>query len=180
MQQERAYRYRCYLTPDQDAILSRTFDCTRFVDHWGLKLRTDAWSERRERVNYEATSAALTALKQDKATEWLNEVSSVPLQHALRNFFEGRAQYPVFKKHWNRQAATYAMSAFTRDGTFGEDASRLRKGGAAEHLAVVRPFALNLLRKDPAQRSLKGHRRKAALDTDFLLRLLLQLSMRCP
>jgi putative transposase len=123
MPHERAYCYRFYPTPEQDAILSRTFGCTRFVYNWGLKLRTDAWSDRQERVNYEATSAALTALKKAAATEWLNEVSSVPLQQALRhldrafrNFFEGRARYPVFKKKRNRQAATYATSAFTWDG----------------------------------------------------------------
>jgi putative transposase len=123
MKHERAYRYRFYPTPDQDAILSRTFGCTRFVYNWGLQLRTDAWYDRQERMNYEATSAALTALKKEEATKWLNEVSSVPLQQALRhldrafrNFFEGRAKYPVFKKKRNRQAATYATSAFTWDG----------------------------------------------------------------
>jgi putative transposase len=49
----------------------------------------------------------------------LNEVSSVPLQQALRHldtafrhFFEGRAKYPAFKKKRGRQAATYASSAF--------------------------------------------------------------------
>ena len=50
---------------------------------------------------------------------WLNEVSSVPLQQALRhldkafrNFFEGRAKYPTCHKKHGRQAATYASSAF--------------------------------------------------------------------
>jgi putative transposase len=124
MQHERAYRYRFYPTPDQDAILSRTFGCTRFVYNWGLQLRTDAYSDRHERVSYADTSAALTALKKAAATAWLNEVSSVPLQQALRhldrafvNFFAGRAKYPVFKKKRNRQAATYATSAFTWDGS---------------------------------------------------------------
>jgi len=54
---------------------------------------------------------------------WLNTVSSVPLQQALRhldqafrNFFEGRAQYPTFKKKRHQQSATYASNAFTWDG----------------------------------------------------------------
>jgi putative transposase len=49
-------------------------------------------------------------------------VSSVPLQQALRhldsafrNFFEGHARYPTFKKKCGRQAATYASSAFRWD-----------------------------------------------------------------
>jgi IS605 OrfB family transposase len=66
MKHEWAYHYRFYPTPDQDAILSRTFGCTRFVYNWGLHLRTDAWYDRQERMNYEATSAALTALKNER------------------------------------------------------------------------------------------------------------------
>ena len=53
----------------------------------------------------------------------LNEVSSVPLQQALRhldkafrNFFEGRADYPAFKKKRHQQSATYASNAFSWDG----------------------------------------------------------------
>ncbi len=55
---------------------------------------------------------------------WLNEVSSVPTQQALRhldkafrNFFEGRAKYPTFKKKRNQQSAEYTTSAFKWDGT---------------------------------------------------------------
>src|SRR5262249_31168589 len=82
-------------------------------------LRTDAYYERQERVSYADTSAALTVLKQQPETAWLNEVSSVPTQQALRHldrafrqFFEGRAQYPTFKKKQGRQAAEYTTSAF--------------------------------------------------------------------
>ena len=107
MRQKRAYRYRCYPTPAQAAVLARTFGCARFVYNWALRLRTDAYYERQERVSYADTSAALTTLKQQPETTWLNEVSSVPTQQALRhldkafrNFFEGRAKYPTFhKKH---------------------------------------------------------------------------------
>jgi putative transposase len=38
------------------------------------------------------------------------------LDRALRNFFEGRAKYPVFKKKRRAQAAEYTPSAFTWDG----------------------------------------------------------------
>jgi putative transposase len=55
---------------------------------------------------------------------WLNEVSSVPLQQALRHqhnafaaFFAGRARYPRFKSRQGRQCAHYTRSAFRlRDG----------------------------------------------------------------
>lgn len=120
MQQKRAYRYRFYPTPDQAAALARTFGCARYVYNWALRLRTDTYREHQERLGYQETSAALTTLKQQGETAWLSEVSSVPLQQALRhldkafrNFFEGRARYPRFKQKRGRQAATYVGSAFT-------------------------------------------------------------------
>src|SRR6185312_572795 len=109
--QKRAYRYRCYPTPPQAAVLARTFGCARFVYDWALRLRTDAYYERQERLNYVDLSAALTTLKQQSATVWLNEVSSVPIQQALRhletafrNFFAGRARYPNFHKKHGKQS----------------------------------------------------------------------------
>jgi putative transposase len=98
---QRAYRYRFYLTPEQTAMLNRTFGCIRYVYNWALRMRTDAWDQRHQRVTYAHTSAALTKLKQDPDRAWLNEVSAVPLQQALRhlqaafvNFWAGRAGYP--------------------------------------------------------------------------------------
>ena len=122
MNQKRAYRSRCYPTPAQAAVLSRTFGCARFVYNWALRLRTDAYYERQERLSYVDLSAALTTLKQQEATAWLNEVSSVPVQQTLRHletafrtFFAGRAKYPTFHKKRGKQAATYASTAFRWD-----------------------------------------------------------------
>ncbi|WP_370635691.1 RNA-guided endonuclease InsQ/TnpB family protein [Plesiomonas sp. PI-19] len=49
----------------------------------------------------------------------MNSVSCVPLgqslrhqQTAFKNFFEGRAKYPDFKKKHNRQSAEFTKSAF--------------------------------------------------------------------
>src|SRR5215831_14002285 len=122
MRQKRAYKYRLYPPSEQAAVLARTFGGARFVYNWALSLRTDAYYQRQERISYAATSAALTALKREPATAWLNEVSSVPPQQALRhldrafrNFFEGRARYPAFKKKRGPQAVEYTTSAFRWD-----------------------------------------------------------------
>lgn len=119
MNHRRAYRYRFYPTPEQVNVLARTFGCARYVYNWALRLRTDAYYERQQRVGYHESSAALTILKQQPETAWLNEVSSVPPQQALRhldkafrNFFAGRAGYPTFKTKRGRQAAEYTASAF--------------------------------------------------------------------
>jgi putative transposase len=119
----RAYRFRCYPTSEQAALLARTFGCVRYVYNHMLGLRRDAWEQRQESVGYHQTSAALTALKKTPGLEWLGEVSSVPLQQSLRhlqtaftNFFAKRAKYPSFKSRHDRQAAEYTSSAFLWDG----------------------------------------------------------------
>src|SRR5919108_1425890 len=121
---KRAFKYRFYPTDAQTAELSRTFGCVRKVYNMALAARTEAWT-RQERVNYNATSAMLTAWKKTEELSFLNEVSSVPLQQALRhlqtafaNFFAKRTKYPRFKsRKKSRKSAEYTTSAFRfRDG----------------------------------------------------------------
>ena len=123
MKQKRAYKYRFYPSEEQKHLLARTFGCCRYVYNWALRERTDAFYQRGERLYYEGTAERLVTLKKQEETSWLNEVSSVCLQQALRhldqafrNFFEGRAAYPTFKKKRHQQAATYASNAFTWNG----------------------------------------------------------------
>jgi putative transposase len=145
MKQKRAYRYRCYPTTAQAAVLARTFGCARFVYNWALRMRTDAYYERQERIGYHETSAALTQLKQQSETTWLNEVSSVPIQQAVRhletafrNFFAGRAKYPAFHKKHSKQSATYASTAFRWDAE--ARALTLAKMDSPLHIHWSRPL----------------------------------------
>src|SRR4249919_3740682 len=111
MEQKRAYKYRIYPTDEQKHVLARTFGCARFVYNWALRQKTDAFYHEQQRLYYKDLSEALTRLKQQTAYSWLSEVSSVPLQQALRHlekaflhFFEGSAKYPTSKKKRNRQS----------------------------------------------------------------------------
>ncbi|MEV6020733.1 MULTISPECIES: RNA-guided endonuclease TnpB family protein [unclassified Streptomyces] len=121
---KRAFKYRFYPTDAQAAELSRTFGCVRKVYNLALAARTEAWT-RQERVNYNQTSAMLTVWKKTEELAYLNEVSCVPLQQALRhlqvaftNFFGKRSKYPRFKsRKKSRKSAEYTTSAFRfRDG----------------------------------------------------------------
>jgi putative transposase len=121
-QTKRAYRYRFYPTEEQARQLARTFGCARFVYNWGLSARKQAYFQQGKSLYYNDLAAMLPALKEQYP--WLAEVSSVPIQQALRhlerafvNFFEGRAGYPVFKKKRNEQSVTYAANAFAWDGS---------------------------------------------------------------
>jgi putative transposase len=124
MKQKRAYKYRCYPTEEQKRLLAHTFGCCRFVYNWALRKKTDAYYQDGQRLYYKDLSALLTQLKQQEATVWLSDVSSVPLQQALRHlekafitFFEGRGNYPTYKKKRQQQAATYVDTAFRWDGS---------------------------------------------------------------
>jgi len=119
-----AYRCRAYPDEAQQAVLNRTFGCVRVVWNTILAARQERYAQQRQGTSYGQASAALTAMKQDPQRAWLNEVSCVPLQQALRHqqrafaaFFAKRARYPRFKSRRGRQAAEYTRSAFTlRDG----------------------------------------------------------------
>ncbi|MFI5878834.1 RNA-guided endonuclease InsQ/TnpB family protein [Streptomyces sp. NPDC051554] len=124
-QVKRAFKYRFYPTGEQAAELSRTFGCVRLVYNKALEERTRAWCGEQRRVSYVQSSAALTQWKKTEELAFLAEVSSVPLQQALRhlqtafgNFFAQRAQYPRFKsRKKSRASAEYTRSAFTwREG----------------------------------------------------------------
>lgn len=116
---KRAYKYRFYPTEDQAQQFAQTFGCTRFVYNWALNLRSEAYEPDKTKINYGATSAHLAALKKAGEHDWLNDVSSVPLQQTLRhlqtafgNFFKGHAKYPNFKRKDSKQSAEYTKSGF--------------------------------------------------------------------
>jgi putative transposase len=115
-----AYRCRAYPDDVQQAMLNRTFGCVRLVWNCALVARHERYVAEGKGTSYAETDRALTVMK--KAPEWafLNEVSSVPLQQALRHqhaafraFFAKRARYPRFKSYGGRQSATYTRSAFS-------------------------------------------------------------------
>ncbi len=121
---KRAYRYRFYPSPEQAAELSRTFGCVRKVWNLALEARTTAWYQHSQRITYVQSSALLTQWKRDEGMAYLGEVSSVPLQQALRHlqaafaaFWEKQACYPRFKsRKKSRASAEYTRSAFRYRG----------------------------------------------------------------
>ncbi|MEW6718933.1 MAG: RNA-guided endonuclease TnpB family protein [Thermodesulfobacteriota bacterium] len=122
MKVNKAYKFRFYPTTEQERAIARTFGCCRFVYNHILAYRTEAWEQRKERIGYLKASKLLTVLKKDPQHVWLSEVSSVPLQQAVRhqqaafsNFFAGRARYPVFKSRKGLQSASFMKTSFSWD-----------------------------------------------------------------
>ena len=95
-----AYKCRAYPDPAQQQVLTRTFGCVRVVWNRTLAARRARWHLQGTGTSYAESDRALTAMKKDPALAFLNEVSCVPLQQALRHqhrafaaFFAGRARY---------------------------------------------------------------------------------------
>jgi putative transposase len=147
-----AYRCRAYPGEAQQQVLARTFGCVRVVWNRTLAARHALYHAEGKSTSYAETDRALTAMKKDPDLAFLNEVSSVPLQQAIRHqhaafsaFFGKRARYPRFKSRRSRQSAHYTRSAFSLRG----GVLRLAKTGAPLHFVWSWPDA-DVTTLDPA------------------------------
>jgi putative transposase len=109
----KVYRYRVYPTVEQEALFRQTVGACRFVYNLCLEQRI----LERHRSNPRRLTAydqikELTELK--KEVPWLRDVPHHPvcqavtdLDRAYRNFFEGRASFPQFRKRGRRDSFRY-------------------------------------------------------------------------
>ncbi len=75
----------------------------------------------------------------------------------------------AIRSHWSIENKLH----WTLDVAFGEDASRKRKGNAAQNYSILLKIALNLIKNEKsAKQSVKTKRLRAAWDNDFLLKIL--------
>lgn len=112
---EKAYKFRIYPNKEQQIQLSKTFGSCRFIYNAYLGKRIELYKTEQRTINYNACSADLTKLKQEK--EWLKEIDKFALQNSLKdldrayqNFFRKVKQgemsgFPKFKsKHDYKQS----------------------------------------------------------------------------
>jgi predicted transposase YbfD/YdcC len=75
----------------------------------------------------------------------------------------------AIRRHWSVENALH----WVLDVTFREDDSRVRDRTAARNLALLRKIALNLVARGRDSRvSLRGRRKRAAWDDDYMLQLI--------
>ncbi len=72
------------------------------------------------------------------------------------------------RSHWAIENSLH----WVLDVTFGDDQSRLRTGHGARNMAVVRHFAINLVRAAKDKRSIKLRRKRAGWDPKYLATIL--------
>ena len=116
---KRAFKYRFYPTQEQETLLRKTVGCCRFVYNRSLAMRSEAWTQNKERLSGYDLQKKITIWKKEEETKWLSEVSNVPLQQsvcnlevAFQNFFATRARYPNFKKKDSGGSCRFTTSGF--------------------------------------------------------------------
>jgi predicted transposase YbfD/YdcC len=86
----------------------------------------------------------------------------------LSKYMSGKRLLEIVRGHWSIENQLH----WILDVVFDEDASRARKDNAAENLAILRRFAINIVRSHPAKFSMRQKLKTAAWDDFFLLDLL--------
>lgn len=97
------------------------------------------------------------------ATEIVYAICSLPFEHALPATIAA-----WLRGHWGIENSLH----WVLDVTFKEDLSRLRTGHGATNMALVRHFALNLVRQLSDKRAIKRRRKMASWNPTYLLQIL--------
>lgn len=109
----KAFKFRIYPDSEQKDKLAVQFGCSRFVYNHYRAVREGYYQDTGTGLTYNDCAVDLTErLKVDHP--WLKEADSQAIQQALmdldkayKNFFEGRADYPKFKKKHGKQSIRY-------------------------------------------------------------------------
>lgn len=105
------------------------------------------------------------------ATRTRGEVTTTETRYYLSSLAVEAPRFArAVRGHWSIENSCH----WVLDVIFGEDASRVRVGNAAENLGIVRRFALNLLKRmeTPKKQSVRSKRLRAAWEDDFWLKVL--------
>jgi putative transposase len=101
----KAYKFRMYLTSEQEILINKTFGCTRFIYNYFL-------DKCKKLGHYIKAFDMCKEIKELVVTyPWLKEVDSCALrcsvfnlEDSYKNFFAKRSDYPVFKSKFNKQS----------------------------------------------------------------------------
>lgn len=109
----------------------------------------------------------------DTKVEQKGKISTARRSYITSRPLSADALAGAVRSHWGIENKLH----WTLDVAFNEDLSRLRKGHGARNMAIVRHFAINLVRDVKDKRSIKTRRKRAARDPSYL-RAILEKSAR--
>ena len=104
---QKGIKFRIYPNREQQNLINQTLGCCRLIYNKGLAMRNEAFKNG-SKIGYPQTSLMLTKLKKCEDFAFLKVVDSIALQQSLRdldrgfvNFFQKRAEHPIFKSKHN-------------------------------------------------------------------------------
>ncbi|MEQ5091675.1 transposase [Providencia rettgeri] len=105
MKRLQAFKFQLKLSEQQERDLRRFSGACRYVFNRALALQSENYRAGNKFIPYVKMATWLVEWKLEPETQWLKDVPSQPLQHALKhlesaykNFFQKRAAHPRFKK----------------------------------------------------------------------------------
>lgn len=121
------YKFRLLPTKEQEKRLAQHFGCVRWTYNHFLDRRVKFYLQAKEQdlekksLNYNDDAKELTKVKQE--FDWLNDVNSQSLQHALKHldsgfnrFYKKLGKFPRFKKRHAKQSFRVPQHVEIRDG----------------------------------------------------------------
>src|SRR5690606_24412396 len=109
--QNKAFKFRLYPNKEQKELLTKTFGCVRFVYNKMLAKRKEKYDKFKEDKEKLKEQKLQTPSKYKDEFPFLKDVDSlalasaqIHLQHAYKNFLEGRAAFPKFKSKKHKHA----------------------------------------------------------------------------
>ena len=113
-----------------------------------------------------------SAIKVEYFRQLKNGKTKCENRYFITSLFQDAKQLAEYiRGHWSIENQLH----WVLDVDFNEDNSRIRKDNAPENLAVIRHIALNIIKQDKnIKGSIKGKRKCAGWDNNYLLKLLKQ------
>lgn len=104
--------------------------------------------------------------------ELADKVSEDVAYYLLSDVVSPERLVEVTRQHWGIENRLH----WVLDVTMQEDQSRNRRGHGPENLALLRRLALNVAKLEPSKGSMKGKRKQAGWNDDYLLSLIRQFA----
>ena len=132
MKKNKAIKYRIYPNKEQQSLILKTFDCSRFVYNYMLEQSIKAHENGESFCTRNSFNYLLTSLK--KELPWLKEVDSTALTSAndnlaaaFSNFFKKNANFPKF--HKKKLSGSYTTKRVIRNIAILDKGIKLPKLG---------------------------------------------------
>jgi predicted transposase YbfD/YdcC len=118
--------------------------------------------------NYEGWTDLQTIVRVQRERRFADKIERETAYYISSLDSEAEPLLMATRYHWAVENSLH----WVLDVTFREDQARVRRGHAAHNMAILRQLALNLLKKPNLKESIRRRRKKAALDTSYLEKIL--------